>query len=263
MRITQRLRPVMFAPLMLLLAASGDADQRALPPAMGALEAQGVTIIEEFETTPDLRIFAAVAGQQPLAIYVTRDDTVIVGTRLDEQGRPVDENRLQQLVERPMARQAWARLAESDWVLDGASEAPRIVYTFSDPNCPYCNQFWQAARPWVDAGAVQLRHVMVGLIKADSTTKAAAILEARDRSAALRENERNFARGGIAPKRNISSGTRATLEEHRMLMITLGFRGTPGIVALDDDGLLQTLNGLPGPGALEALFGPRPQQPRP
>src|SRR3546814_5178612 len=59
-----------------------------------------------------------------------------------------------------------------------------------DANCPYCNAFWEAARPWVDSGKVQLRHILVGIIKDDSPAKAAAILGAPDRSAALLTNER-------------------------------------------------------------------------
>lgn len=258
MRPTTRLFLWAITASTLLISALTHADEPALPPALQALETQGVTIVEELEATDDLRILAAAAGQQPLAIYVTAGGNVIVGTRFDARGRPMDEDRLQQLVELPMAQQAWSQLNDSSWVLDGDIEAPRIVYTFSDPNCPYCNQFWKAARPWIDAGAVQLRHVMVGMLKADSATKAAAILDAPDSSAALRENEQNFARGGITPKRSIPNSTRRTLEDHRMLMMTLGFRGTPGIVALDDDGLLQTVNGMPQSGALEALLGPRP-----
>ena len=43
-------------------------------------------------------------------------------------------------------------------------DAPGTVYVFTDPNCPYCSKFWADARPWVDSGAVVLRHVMVGIL---------------------------------------------------------------------------------------------------
>ncbi len=51
---------------------------------------------------------------------------------------------------------------------DGKDNAPKIIYMFSDPNCPYCNRFWQLARPWVDSGKVQIRHIMVGILSHDS-----------------------------------------------------------------------------------------------
>src|SRR5690606_4457408 len=113
--------------------------------------------------------------------------TAIIGTRVDAQGRNMDEDTLNELVVKPMQEQAWQALEESDWVLDGRADAPRVVYVFSDPNCPYCNRFWETARPWVDAGKVQLRHILVGVIREDSPGKAAAILSAKDPSAALLE----------------------------------------------------------------------------
>src|SRR3546814_8987929 len=60
---------------------------------------------------------------------------------------------------------------------------------FSDPNCPYCNMFWKQARPWVESGKVQLRHIMVGMLRADSAGKSAALLSAKDPRAALNEHE--------------------------------------------------------------------------
>ena len=57
----------------------------------------------------------------------------------------------------------------------GKKEAPVIVYVFADPFCPYCKQFWQQARPWVESGKVQLRTLLVGVIKPESPATAAAI----------------------------------------------------------------------------------------
>ncbi len=48
-----------------------------------------------------------------------------------------------------MSAKMWAKLEASAWVRDGKADAPRVVYTFSDANCPYCHNFWEAARPWV------------------------------------------------------------------------------------------------------------------
>lgn len=48
------------------------------------------------------------------------------------------------------------------------------------PNCPFRNLFWKQARPWVEAGDVQLRHVMVGMLRPDSAGKSAALLAAED-----------------------------------------------------------------------------------
>ncbi len=59
-------------------------------------------------------------------------------------------------------------------------EAPIILYVFADPFCPYCLQFWQQARPWVESGKVQIRTLLVGVIKPESPATAAAILATQD-----------------------------------------------------------------------------------
>ncbi|HCF1528802.1 TPA: thiol:disulfide interchange protein DsbG [Pseudomonas aeruginosa] len=228
-----------------------------LPPAVKALEDQGLTVMTEFDAGKEVRAFAAVAGDQPIAAYLTKDGHVIVGTRLDAKGDRIDDAKLQELVAKPMGDRAWAQLESSTWVLDGKADAPRVIYTFSDANCPYCHRFWEAARPWVDAGKVQLRHVLVGIISQDSPNKAAAILGAPDRSAALLENENKFDRGGITPAKTVPAEVRKILEDHQMLMLTLGFRGTPGIVVRDESGALKKYNGMPRPEAMAEVLGPR------
>lgn len=240
---------------LLSLASGVYAEQAAQPQVLKALQDQGLAIVEEFDAGSELRAFAGVAGDQPIAVYVTGDGKAIVGTRLDASGAPVDVATLQELVARPMSEQTWAALESATWVLDGKADAPRVVYTFSDANCPFCHRFWEAARPWVDSGKVQLRHLFVGVIKADSPGKAAAILEADDPSAALLENEKNFARGGITPAARISGRAQAILDANERLMQTTGFRGTPGIIVRDGDGLIRKFNGMPRPEQMAEVMG--------
>lgn len=242
---------------LMLAAGCSQAETTDTPQVVKALEAQGLTIVQEFDVSGDLRGFAGVAGEQPIAVYVTSDGKAIVGTRLDAQGQPVDAGTLLDLVAKPMSEKTWAQLEAATWVLDGDADAPRVVYTFSDANCPYCHRFWEAARPWVDSGKVQLRHLFVGVIKADSPAKAAAILEAPDPSAALLENEKNFAQGGITPAKGVSNRVQKILDENQMLMQVNGFRGTPGIIVQQSDGLISKFNGMPQAGQLVEVLGPR------
>lgn len=254
----QRTYPSAILALSLMMMAAGSlAKNTARPASIQALEAQGLTIVQEFDVGAGMRGFAGVAGDNPVAVYVMADGTAIVGTRVNKQGEPLDEETLQHLVAKPIAEQTWAQLESATWVLDGKANAPRIVYTFSDPNCPYCHRFWEAARPWVDSGKVQIRHLLVGIIKADSASKAAAILEAPDPSAALQENERNASQGGIQPAANVSASVRNTLAANQLLMMSQGFRGTPGILFLDEKGSLQKINGMPQGTALSRALGPR------
>lgn len=242
---------------LVVVAGCSQAQNAELPPVLKALEAQGLEVMQEFPVEGPQRGFAAVAGEQPLAVYVNADGTAIVGTRVDATGKNLDEATLNELVVKPMQERAWAALEASAWVRDGRETAPRVVYVFSDPNCPYCNRFWQSARPWVDAGKVQLRHVLVGVIREDSAAKAAAILSAKDPSAALLENETKFANGGITALTDIPAKARQQLHENQELMSSLGFRGTPSIVVHDEDGMLNTYGGMPQDDQLLEVLGPR------
>ena len=247
----------LFAASLMLVTACSQAETAGKPPALKALEGQGLTVMQEFKVGGGLRAFAAAAGDRPVAVYVTSDGNAIVGTRLNAKGEPMDEVVLNNLAAKPIGEKEWAQLESATWVRDGKADAPRVIYMFSDANCPYCHQFWQAARPWVDAGKVQLRHILVGVIKADSPAKAAAILGAPDPSAALLENEKKYDQGGIPPVRSIPANARKTIDDNQMLMMTMGFRGTPGIVVRDGDGLLKKVNGMPQQAALAEVLGPR------
>lgn len=241
--------------LLASLSFQATAQAKDLPPVIQSLQRQGLRDLQEFPAGNGLRGFAGLAGQEPLAVYVTPDGNGIVGTRLSPDGQRIDEKRIDDLVAKPMSDATFAKLDASTWVLDGKADAPRIVYTFSDPNCPYCHKFWEAARPWVNAGKVQLRHVVVGIIKADSSTKAAAILGARDKTAALLQNERQFANDGIKPADSVSAEIRSKLDANQMLMGELGFRGTPGIVFRDEKGMAQHLGGMPQGDTMKMVMG--------
>ncbi len=95
---------------------------------------------------------------------------------------------------------------------------------------------------------MQIRHVMVGVIREDSPGKAAAILEASDPQAALTQNERDHDKGGIAPLKTIPAETSAKLNSNVELMRRLGFSGTPGLVAQGSNGALTLQSGVPAVG---------------
>lgn len=242
----------------LAAAAPGwSASGKDVPAVVGTLQKQGLSNLQEFDAGAGLRGYVGLAGRQAITVYVLPDGNAIVGTRVDEAGNSLDADKLVELASGPMTEQTWAQLEDATWVRDGDADAPRVVYTFTDTNCPFCHRFWEAARPWVDAGKVQLRHVMVGVIAADSAPKAAAILGADDPGAALQENELAFDDGGITPAADVPAAVAKDLEANQALMVELGFRGTPGIVYEDEDGRLQTVAGMPQGDALSAVMGPR------
>jgi thiol:disulfide interchange protein DsbG len=166
----------------------------------------------------------------------------------------------------------WARLGASHWIASGVDTAPRKVYLFTDPNCPFCNRVWSDARPWVESGKVQLRHVMVGILSSTSPAKAAALLDSPDPVAALDAYERSVQ---VAATKTIDSGKPQAIEAGELfargpapraqwdvlqsnaaLMTAFGIRATPGEVWRDVKGRVQVMEALPRE-ALAIVFGPR------
>jgi thiol:disulfide interchange protein DsbG len=248
----------LFVTLSLTLSNAFAAPETNWPAPIKALEAQGVEIIGRFDAPGGVQGYAGVMQQKSLAIYLTADGKqAIVGTMLDAKGANLSEAPLAKLVNKPMTEKTWGQLEKSRWIADGSKDAKRIVYTFTDPNCPYCNKFWNDARPWIKAGKVQVRHIMVGIIKDSSSGKAAALLSAPDPQAALNQHELQHANGGIKPLANIPADIRTQLDSNQKLMQQLGFFATPTIFYKDADGNLQTVQGAPRAEMLTAVLGPR------
>lgn len=228
------------------------------PAAVKKIEAKGAKIVGSFEAPGGLRGYAAQYQNQGLALYLTADDKyVIAGSLYDADGKDLSQAPLEKLVYGPLAKQAWAKMEKSDWIADGRADAPRIVYLFSDPNCPYCNMFWEQARPWVKAGKVQLRHIMVGIIRADSPAKSAALLAAKDPQQALLEHEQAGKASTLKPLASIPPAIQAKLDANSQLMDEMGAAATPAIFYLDDQGRLQQQQGAPSPDKLSKILGPK------
>lgn len=155
---------------------------------------------------------------------------------------------------------AWKRLKSSKWIRDGKADAPRIVYVISDPNCGWCHRFWDVTRPWVNAGKVQIRHILVGFIQDSSEGRAAAILSAQDQLDALAQNELSIkqGKGGLAPAPVVSAEVEKTLSDNFQLMKDFGFQGTPAIIYADESGDMVTMSGFPGKHLEKVMGSPVP-----
>lgn len=240
-----------------LFGISLAAQAEGWPAPIKALEAQGMEIIGGFEAPGELTGYAALVKQQPVTLYLTVDGKyVIVGQLFDSKGGNLSDEPLDRLVGKHLAEKGWKLLASSTWIGDGDKDAPRVVYTFTDPNCPYCHKFWNAARPWVNAGKVQLRHVMVGILGPTSPGKAAALLSAKDPQAALTQHELQRAGGGIKPLSTIPAEIRAQLDANQKLMERMGASVTPTIFYRDAGGMLKMTQGAPSEEKLNDILGP-------
>lgn len=246
--------------LATLLALSGFASlatAKDYPAPIGAMQAKGVEILSTFAAPGDLEGYAAIYHGRPLAIYLTGDKQhAIIGSLLDADGNDLTTPVIDEQINRPQSTIIWNKLdKEAHWVAEGAKKADKVVYVFTDPNCPYCKRFWNDAQPWVKSEKIQLRHIPVGVLGESSRKKAAYILAAKDPAKALADNE-----SGKTPAREnaIADAQAKQLDNNLQLMTQVGASGTPAILYLDDTGMLQLHPGAPQGGQLVEIFGSRP-----
>jgi thiol:disulfide interchange protein DsbG len=148
------------------------------------------------------------------------------------------------------------RLDRATWIGAGSKSVDRVVYVFTDPDCPYCNDLWKALAT-ARAPDVQIRYLLVAVIDADSKGKDAAILESKDRAAAFEKSERDYDRGGIEPKATLLPATSETIAVNQDLMAALHIFGTPGLVYLDEHNQVKVFAGMPDPAQLKTIVGNR------
>lgn len=245
-------------PLTLAALATPQLQAEELPKAIQQLQAKGAVIKGSFDAPDGLRGYAAEYRSNGIAFYLTPNGKhVLVGSLFDEQGRDLSAEPLEKLVYAPMTKAIWAKMEKTAWIADGKADAPRVVYLFSDPNCPYCNMFWQQARPWVESGKVQLRHIMVGIIREDSPGKSAALLAANDPVKALAQHEKAGKASTLKALDQIPEAVQTKLAGNMALLEELGLQATPAIFYQDEQGNLQTQQGAPQPEMLGKILGKR------
>lgn len=241
-----------------IAASDSSSEARHWPAPIQQMADKGLTIVKAFDAPGGLKGYAAKAGHRPVPLYLTPDGQhVIIGTLLDAQGKNLSRPQLEAAIVAPRQQNAWPQLTASHWIADGKQSAPRTIYVFTDPNCPYCHKFYEDARPWVNAGKVQLRQVVVGVLRPSSPGKAAALLAAKDPSAAYHDHEKHYQTGGIKPMKAVPSALQDKVIANNTLMSELGIRGTPGIVYKDENGKIQIHQGAPHGKTLEAIMGPK------
>lgn len=229
-----------------------------LPAPIAQLTDHGISDIKRFDAPGELQGFAGRANGHRLALYLTPDKQhVIVGNMFDADGQNQTKSKLKQVLGQDTGDNTWQQLEDSHWIGDGNSEAPITVYEFVDPNCPYCHKFYEQSRPWVKNDQVEIRHILVAVLKPSSQSKAAAILQADKPARAFAQHENQYASGGIEPADTIKASTKKAIAQNTRLMSRLKIRGTPGLVYKDDSGDIQIKQGLPGSSALKKIFGPK------
>ncbi|MBV34119.1 MAG: thiol:disulfide interchange protein DsbG [Rickettsiales bacterium] len=222
---------------------------------------QGVEIIDTFDAPAGMMGYAGMMRGQPLAIYVTEDKKyAIVGSLIDAEGNNLTVETMDSLVEGPRMERAWKELENSAWVADGSDDAPVIIYTFTDTNCPYCHKFREAADPWIKAGKVQFRHIVVAILRQSSMDKGATILGSEDPEAMMDKHNKQFSQGGIEVDQEAVEKGQVRVQLNTNMMQRLGFGATPTSFYKDKNGKIQSVQGMPQGEVLEKMMGsPKPE----
>lgn len=220
-----------------------------------ALAANGITISGTLNAPAGYTGYVAQYQGRTLPVYALPDGHhLVLGTLFDLDGHNLTTTAMKGAQRDAFGEAQWQSLQSASWVAEGNPQAKRIVYTFVDTRCPYCHHLWKRSQPWLEKGNVQVRNILVGVIRAESLPEAAAILDADDPTAAWTENERNYGHNP-PPKQNSSTAAIEKVRANTELMTRLGFTGTPSLIWKDGKGQIHTLRGLPrDPQALAAVF---------
>lgn len=237
------------------LALAGASVASEYPEPIVAAQSAGFKIHGSFDAGDGMTGWAATGQDRGVVIYTTPSGKqALIGVMLDASGRNLTEGHLAQYVPKPDYSEAWAKLEAATIVSEGNRDSGNVVYVFMEPNCGYCHLFWEASRPYLETGKVEMRHILVSFLRETSAAKNAAILEAANPSALLAEHEATFQQGGIEGIASPKESTIAALEGNNGLMRELGLQGTPAIVFKNADGKVEILKGMPPAEQLPRIF---------
>lgn len=135
----------------------------------------------------------------------------------------------------------------------------RTLYVFFDPDSPFCQSIWKALRPYAGQGT-EFRWVPVAFLTPQSREKAAAVLQSSQPGKALASSMQHFGEAE-QPTASVKDTSRRQLQNNMKLMQRFGIQGTPGIVWVDETGVLQVRSGMPRLSELPLITG-LPEQPQ-
>ncbi len=152
-----------------------------------------------------------------------------------------------------------ADLPKATWIAEGKGQ--RIVYIFIDANCPSCALLYRNLRTLIEPQDLQIRWVPVAVVSPTSLGKAAAILQAPDRLAALRHNEEKYHgetySGGI--EEDIpTTATEQKLRANERLFNRLDIPVVPTMLFEDRSWRTVIIQGALSPVALRKVFARLP-----
>ncbi|MTH44861.1 thiol:disulfide interchange protein DsbG [Intestinirhabdus alba] len=245
----------MFKGLFVLAMCPLFALAEDLPAPIKAMEKQGITIIKSFDAPGGMKGYLGKYQDMGVTLYLTPDGRqAISGYMYDAQGNNLSNIMIEKEIYAPAGREMWQRLEKAAWIVDGSKDAPTVLYVFADPFCPWCKQFWQQARPWVESGRVQLRTLLVGIIKPESPAAAAAILSSSDPAQSWRDFLSADPQSPLKALPLAAPEQLRKLNQNLKIMDDLGANVTPAIYYMNKHRVLQQVVGLPDKAQLKIMM---------
>ena len=202
------------------------------------IEKEGFVFVKQIPAPTGMTGWVGHQDQYSNTVFISNDQKYYIkGEMYDAQGNNLSNALIEQHMKKAVLDDVWK-------TLDGQKNAQRIVYVFSDPNCPYCYKFWQAARPWVKAGKVQLRHIQVGVIRDESRAQAAALLMSKNPEAEFLELNSNKGKKSLKKVEKIPADIAKKIDFNESLMSKYGFFSTPSMVWKDSKGEFKSAQGM-------------------
>lgn len=224
-----------------------------LPTALQTMLDAGVLkFVKTFETeAPGLTgIIVSQPNGQQIVLYGL-DDYMVGGILMNGKGENLTQIYSDTLTDRPdISEIALKVVDDKHLVTEGADGAPE-VYVFADPNCYYCEKFYELSRSYVEGGKVKLHWVMVGFLKENSSNISAAIMQGGAESLKLAKGKLKSAE--VPTLANIPEDLRSALTAHKSYMDQLGMKGTPGFL-FKSNGTWGTRFGAPDADGLESML---------
>lgn len=230
-----------------------------IPKQIQGITQNGAKIIKTFDAPSHLKGWIIEKNERYTILFSTPDNqTLFAGDLIDEAGNNLTEKYADLYIPKPDLNPLYSALEKSNYIAEGTQTSPKsVIYAFFDPNCPFCHFAWQALQHYEAAG-LQVRWIPVAYLMETSTGKAAAILQAKDRLAAFRENESKYNmknhEGGIKPAK-LSSASQKQLQANSEFMHQFGITGTPAILWKDAQGKIQIKGGMPRLHELPGITG--------
>jgi thiol:disulfide interchange protein DsbG len=183
--------------------------------------------------------------------WVTPDyDLVVVGALFGLDGENRTLAAMREAGVEPLAptSSADARGEVPDMLLQAAARADGwiegirgpLVHAFIDLNCSFCSMLYSQLKPLILRGQLRVHWILVAVLAESSGAQAAAVLEARDPSAALAGHEARRTDGGsgIAGRPPSARTARALEANNRLLrLINQGVAATPVLLFRDRNGV--------------------------